>query len=245
MTRLFLVRHGETVDNVAGLYAGSRDSPLTTHGVLQARRLASHLAGTTVTHLFSSDLQRAARTAEAVCDAQKRARKADLAVVQLSQLREKDFGTGEVTRMGSTMHQGAETLEAMRLRVDGFLDNLIPLITEDSVVCIVAHGIILGVLFRALCARTAAPAPAPMSSTSRLWWSNTGYLEAVLSLSPGLPMKLLVKKVNCMDHVKGLKRTRGIGSAKFDEKQKTMDAFFKPTSKKRKMGKSVFFFFLL
>lgn len=27
MPRLFLIRHGETVDNVAGLYAGSRDSP--------------------------------------------------------------------------------------------------------------------------------------------------------------------------------------------------------------------------
>ncbi|KAM3468559.1 hypothetical protein MY5147_007828, partial [Beauveria neobassiana] len=42
--RLLLIRHGETVDNVAGIFAGVRDSALTTHGVLQAGRLGGHLA---------------------------------------------------------------------------------------------------------------------------------------------------------------------------------------------------------
>ncbi|KAI5456596.1 histidine phosphatase superfamily [Mariannaea sp. PMI_226] len=233
MARLFLVRHGETVDNVAGLYAGSRDSPLTAHGVLQARRLASHLAGTTLTHIFSSDLQRAAHTAEAICNAQKRARETDLTVVQKSELREKHFGAGEGTKLGSRDHHGAETSEAMRSRVEDFLDHLVSLLKGDSVVCIVAHGIILGVLFRALAARSVVPHTSTISPR-QLWWSNTGYLEAVLSLSP---LKLLVDKVNCLDHVKGLKKTRGgIGSVKFDTKQKTMDSFFKPTSKKRKLG---------
>ncbi|KAL2130855.1 hypothetical protein VTI74DRAFT_5845 [Chaetomium olivicolor] len=73
--RLFLVRHGETVDNVAGIYAGTRDSPLTAHGVLQARRLGAHLAALAggigpVRHLFSSDLCRAVETAQAIIDAQ-------------------------------------------------------------------------------------------------------------------------------------------------------------------------------
>ncbi|KAK3293633.1 histidine phosphatase superfamily [Chaetomium fimeti] len=71
--RLFLARHGETVDNVAGIYAGSRDSPLTAHGVLQARRLGAHLAERAavlgpVEHVFASDLRRAADTAGAVVD---------------------------------------------------------------------------------------------------------------------------------------------------------------------------------
>lgn len=72
--RLLLIRHGETVDNVAGVYAGSRDSALTAHGVLQAGRLAAHLAEhVEVDRMFSSDLQRAAITAQAILDAQKRA----------------------------------------------------------------------------------------------------------------------------------------------------------------------------
>ncbi|KAH7153488.1 hypothetical protein EDB81DRAFT_648710, partial [Dactylonectria macrodidyma] len=243
--RLLLVRHGETVDNVAGLFAGSRDSPLTTHGVLQARRLAEHLAARdlALTHLFSSDLQRAVKTAEAVCGAQKQA---DLAVVRLGELREKDFGTGEGTKVGAGGHEGAETNEAMRLRVDRFLDDhLVPVfLAGKSTVCVVAHGIILGVLFKAISVRipyTLAPSAASEFSdvvalSRRLWWSNTGYLEAVLSPAPGrLPLKLSVETVNGVDHLKGLKRTRGgIGSAMFDARQKTMDSFFKPTSRKRK-----------
>ncbi|KAH7120276.1 histidine phosphatase superfamily [Dactylonectria estremocensis] len=242
--RLLLVRHGETVDNVAGLFAGSRDSPLTTHGVLQARRLAEHLGSRLAfTHLFSSDLRRAVKTAEAVCDAQKRA---DLSVVRLRELREKDFGSGEGTKVSAGGHESAETNEAMRLRVDRFLDDhLVPVWQAgESTVCVVAHGIILGVLFKAISARipcVLAPSAASEFSdvaalSRRLWWSNTGYLDAVLSPGPGrLPLKVTVKTVNGVDHVKGLKRTRGgIGSAKFDEKQKTMDSFFKPTSRKRK-----------
>lgn len=131
---LFLVRHGETVDNVAGLYAGSRDSALTTHGVLQTRRLATHLAQTVVVkHLFSSNLRRAVDTAEAVRDAQKRA---GLDLVQLPELREKDFGSGEGTKYGTgvkTVHEGAETSEEMKKRVDRFLDDhLLPLLDTSK-----------------------------------------------------------------------------------------------------------------
>lgn len=251
--RLFLIRHGETVDNVAGLYAGSRDSALTAHGVLQARRLATHLAeSVTVTHLFASNLGRAVRTAEAVWDAQKRAHQTGLEVVQLSELREKHFGTGEGVKFGvkgpKTEHHGAETPEAMKSRIDRFLDDyLAPLLVvgDESTVCIVSHGIILSVLFSSLCARlpagsisaapeaTASSGPGPVRPS----WSNTGYLEGVLSplavdeAEVKLPHKFFIKAVNCVDHVKGLKKTRGgIGSAKFDDKQKTMDAFFKSTS---------------
>lgn len=259
--RLFLIRHGETVDNVAGLYAGSRDSALTTHGVLQARRLATHLAEqVTLTHLFASNLGRAVKTAEAICDVQKRTRQTALEVVQLTELREKHFGTGEGVKYGikgpKVEHHGAETPEAMKLRVDAFLDDyLVPLLIADdgATVCVVSHGIILAVLFSALCARLpsgsisvtpeAQSTSFPGSDFIRPTWSNTGYLEGVMSAmesskadeNPRLGFKLFIKSVNCVDHVKGLKKTRGgIGSAKFDDKQKTMDSFFEP-SRKRKL----------
>lgn len=261
--RLFLIRHGETVDNVANLYAGTRDSALTTHGVLQARRLAEHLAQrlpATSVHYFSSDLQRAVRTAEAIRAA---ACGKDGAVVvqQLVELREKDFGTGEGERFGTGKdkpHEGAESAESMKARVDTFLDkHLLPVLSprsEDAVV-IVAHGILLSILFKRLCehlssgAFTVAPEvqrasnPYPAGGVPVLpSWSNTGYLEAVVTSSAPAAwssIKLHVAQVNCVDHLKGLRKTRGgIGSARFDEKQKTMDSFFAP-SKKRKLADAV------
>ncbi|KAI9167875.1 putative phosphatase [Paramyrothecium foliicola] len=280
--RLFLVRHGETVDNVAGLYAGSRDSALTVHGVLQAQRLASHLADAVyATHIFSSNLQRAVMTAEAVCAAQACIRPPTevLSVVQLPELREKHFGSGEGVKYGAAArteekkeHVGAETVEQMRARVSRFLDDhLTPLLADPGpasmgvtpCVIVVAHGIILSVLFKTLCARflsgaivlsseaqgasLASSSPVPVLSPA---WSNTGYLEAtILDTVSGqetscarlpanlwLAKRLLVEQVNCVIHLKGLKKTRGgIGSARFDEKQRTMDSFFGIASKKRKL----------
>ena len=65
---LYLIRHAETVDNVAGLYAGTRDSALTVHGSLQADRLGRHFASQNIVfnHIWASDLVRAVRTAEAI-----------------------------------------------------------------------------------------------------------------------------------------------------------------------------------
>ncbi|OLN92251.1 putative phosphatase [Colletotrichum chlorophyti] len=272
---LYLVRHGESVDNVANLYAGSRDAPLTSHGVLQARRLGAHLVTRTtsasagITHIFTSNLQRAYRTAEAVRDAlsspdvASNARRL-LEVVRLPELREKHFGSGEGQRFGvrpvGNRHIGAEDHDAMRVRAERFIDEyLVPIFacidaedgTTESVV-IVAHGIILGVLARLLqsVSSFASPVSAPREQL-QLSWSNTGFVEMrvelvekqpVLSKSaapavrwPGLSLRIV--RVNCTDHLQGLKKTRGgIGSATFDEKQKTLNAFFVPNPKKRKYG---------
>ncbi|OAA57490.1 Histidine phosphatase superfamily, clade-1 [Niveomyces insectorum RCEF 264] len=126
--RLYLVRHGESVDNVAGLYAGARDSSLTTHGMLQVRRLGAHLAaaddGGIITHIFSSDLQRASATAAAILDAlpddeTDRDGKRDggvdrpgspahaVAVVKVADLRERDFRSAEGMRFGRSSGSSA------------------------------------------------------------------------------------------------------------------------------------------
>ena len=89
-------------------------------------------------------------------------------------------------------------------------------------------------------------------------WSNTGYLEleilkketaattelAVSTAAPPIPdpsnadgeacpqlhqYKIIIKAINSKEHLKGLKRTRGVGSSKFDEGQKSIESFFKKT----------------
>lgn len=148
---LFLVRHGETEHNVAGLLAGVSDSRLTNHGVLQTQRLGSHLVNhrnLRFTHIYASDLQRAFMTAEEI-------RKAQVSkstectsnpdVVKLLLLREQDFGSLELVPWASRRAQNAftpelssledpefrpqETAEAMTHRAECFLsDHILPLL---------------------------------------------------------------------------------------------------------------------
>lgn len=57
-----LVRHGETAWSAAGRHTGLTDIPLTPEGERKAKRLGERLAGHTFDRVFTSPLQRAART---------------------------------------------------------------------------------------------------------------------------------------------------------------------------------------
>jgi probable phosphoglycerate mutase len=59
-----LVRHGETAWSASGQHTGRTDIPLTEEGERKARRLHDRLAGLTFDRVFTSPLQRAARTCE-------------------------------------------------------------------------------------------------------------------------------------------------------------------------------------
>ncbi|KAK8200411.1 histidine phosphatase superfamily [Phyllosticta capitalensis] len=332
MIRLFLIRHGETVDNVAQLYAGRRDSELTNHGFHQGTLLGQWMAKNDIhpSHIFSSTLKRAQKTAQLVADAQRTKGNA-AEVTCLGLLQEQDYGSYEgqpfsarslERKAGHESHQtpgsddssfvDVESKESMAKRADEFIDDyLINLCVsaeagDEPVVAVVAHGIILSVLWKRFLQRldknSVSLAPdlqglkAPVSLEHLGTFSNTGYLELVLSKSesascsdapkdaeatekrsatgspttrPVLAQKddeadarephnsdcspkgrhatsprttgtvpaslpalhgwtTVIKAINCKVHLQGLKRTgRGVGSAKHDETQKTMDSFFK------------------
>jgi ribonuclease H / adenosylcobalamin/alpha-ribazole phosphatase len=61
--RFFIVRHGETADNLKMRYIGIRDEPLTRKGVKQARQAAAALSRLAIDLVVSSPLSRAAETA--------------------------------------------------------------------------------------------------------------------------------------------------------------------------------------
>lgn len=66
MTRIYLVRHGQTDWNVEGRWQGHADVPLNATGMEQAREIARQLASEQLEAIYSSDLQRARQTAEAL-----------------------------------------------------------------------------------------------------------------------------------------------------------------------------------
>ncbi len=61
---LYLARHGETAWSLSGQHTGLTDLPLTERGERNARRLGERLKGLTFAKVFTSPLQRAARTCE-------------------------------------------------------------------------------------------------------------------------------------------------------------------------------------
>lgn len=87
--QLFLVRHGQTLHNVAGIAQGWNDSALSDAGREQVRRLAERLARMNPTALYSSPLGRAMSTAEAI------AKTTGLRIVKLDDLREMSYGGWE------------------------------------------------------------------------------------------------------------------------------------------------------
>lgn len=61
---IYLARHGETAWSLTGQHTGLTDLPLTERGERNARHLGERLRGLTFTKVFTSPLQRAARTCE-------------------------------------------------------------------------------------------------------------------------------------------------------------------------------------
>lgn len=64
--RLIIVRHGESEWNRIGRYQGQQDAPLSELGIRQAEALAGRLQREPIDAIFTSPLQRAAKTAEAI-----------------------------------------------------------------------------------------------------------------------------------------------------------------------------------
>jgi broad specificity phosphatase PhoE len=61
---IYLARHGETAWSLSGQHTGFTDLPLTERGQRNARRLGERLKGLAFARVFTSPLQRAARTCD-------------------------------------------------------------------------------------------------------------------------------------------------------------------------------------
>lgn len=89
MTKIVLVRHGETVWHAENRYAGRTDVALTERGLQQAKLLGAWAKGAGLSAIWASPLMRSRATAQPACDSTGIEMKID------DRLRELDFGQGE------------------------------------------------------------------------------------------------------------------------------------------------------
>ncbi len=87
--KLLLTRHGQTDWNIAGRYQGQSDVPLNQTGQTQAAQIAKRLSTEKIHAIYTSDLSRAANTAQAIADFHQ------LEIKKDSRLRELSFGDWE------------------------------------------------------------------------------------------------------------------------------------------------------
>lgn len=137
-TVLFLVRHGETVDNARQIMQGQTQGCLNEKGREQARVVAERLAAEPVDAIVASDLRRAIQTAEIIAEPH------GLPVVTTPLLRERDWGgfTGRFIPdlKGEVWPDDIESEEALLARARTFLIYITATYPGKRVVA-VGHGI--------------------------------------------------------------------------------------------------------
>ena len=89
VTRLYLIRHGQSAGNAEGRFGGHSPSPLSELGLHQAELTAQSLAKEKISAIYSSDLVRAMQTAEPL------AKSLDLEIIATSDFRERHVGVLE------------------------------------------------------------------------------------------------------------------------------------------------------
>lgn len=153
MTTIAFVRHGLTDWNKEGRFQGERDIPLNEEGISQAHLLAKRLAEEPWDHIFSSNLQRAAVTAQIVGQA------IGKPVTLDARIREKSCGRLEglteqerIERWGPEWHRldhGVESNESIRRRSLDFVADICSRYPGARMI-VVSHGAFISQTLKAL-----------------------------------------------------------------------------------------------
>lgn len=192
VTRIIAVRHGETAWNVDTRIQGQLDIGLNDRGLWQAERVGKALAEEAIDRIYSSDLQRAHTTAQAIA---RHAAHASAREVQLhTGLRERGFGTFEGETWADIAEKwpdesrrwkqrdphfappGGETPTQLLARVQATVDDIASRHPGEHIV-LVAHGGVMDMLYR-LATRQELHAPRTWhlgnAAINRLLWTPDG-----------------------------------------------------------------------
>ena len=138
MTTLYLVRHGETVDNARQIMQGQTQGELNENGLRQARKFSEAWKDRHLDAVIASDLKRSVDTARIIAEPH------GLEVITISLLRERDWGsfTGRFIPelKGEVWPDDIETLENLLSRAGEFIAYVRKTFPGKKVLA-VGHGI--------------------------------------------------------------------------------------------------------
>ena len=139
MTTLYLVRHGETIDNAHQIMQGQTQGELNENGVQQAREFSEQWKNKEIDIILASDLKRSIDTARIIAEPHQ------LEVLTTPLLRERDWGsfTGRFIPdlKGEVWPDDIETLENLLSRAGEFIAYVKHTFPGKKVLA-VGHGII-------------------------------------------------------------------------------------------------------
>lgn len=155
-TILYFVRHGETDANTIDLIQGQRDVRLNENGMKQAETVGKRMQNMKFDCIYSSDLSRAAFTAECIANGRK--------VIYTPRLREWAFGTWEgktldeisviypdefkaYKEISNDFHpSGGESTMQLKKRAADFLEEMAAKHPGRTVLCVSHGGFIRNIL---------------------------------------------------------------------------------------------------
>ncbi|MCF8223969.1 MAG: histidine phosphatase family protein [Bacteroidales bacterium] len=146
--QLYITRHGETVENRAGILQGHNEGRLSQTGIEQAEKLSERLKKEKFDIIYSSDLGRASKTAEIISRNHK-----ETSLIFSDLIRERNFGefqgktkkecgwdrSDPAASYPEPLH--GESIEDVFLRAEEFYKYLLSKHKDDSVL-VVGHGFI-------------------------------------------------------------------------------------------------------
>ncbi|MGB3257821.1 MAG: histidine phosphatase family protein [Ornithinimicrobium sp.] len=151
--RVIVLRHGQTLHNAGGIYQGHLDTDLSAMGEQQAAAAAQLLSGQSTTCIVSSDLTRAARTAQVLGS------EAAVPVTYDRRLREIDVGAwaglkhdevaARYPQETAAIAQGydarrgghGENLREVGLRTRAVFTEVVAALDEGQLAILVTHGL--------------------------------------------------------------------------------------------------------
>ena len=151
--KLFLVRHGQTEENVAGILMGQNHGVLTEKGEDQAKETAAALKDHKFTHIYSSDLNRCADTTQIIKEFHpdtpltftKELRERNLGIYQGQPNKSVDWealpGEGEDKRP-----ENGESVSELNKRALNFIKELHVQHPQDSILLVSHNGWIANVI---------------------------------------------------------------------------------------------------
>ncbi len=199
MSKLLLVRHGETKLNSRERFWGQTDVELGTVGIRQAEQLRDRLATERIDAIYASTLRRASVTAEIIASRHR------LEIITCPELNEINFGEfegltfEEISRLYPEMAEqwvnwsvaqfpAGESIDELNNRVSKFLPRL-EKHTPEAAILIVAHS---GTLRLLMC---------NLLGIGRRHWRQLRLDLASLSIVETYPRGTILSRLNDVSHL--------------------------------------------